>query len=96
MMGMKVGKGVMINSTNISDPCLITLGNYVTIGGSATVFAHYAQKGYLIIAPTTIDDGANIGLKASVMGGVHVGKNVNVLPHACVLPKTVLPDQKRD
>src|ERR1035437_1470524 len=28
MMGMKIGRGVMINSTNFSDPCLITLEDY--------------------------------------------------------------------
>jgi len=33
MMGMKIGKGVMINTTNITDPCMITLGDYVIVGG---------------------------------------------------------------
>ena len=46
MMGMKIGKGVVINTSNISDPSLITLGDYVTVGGSATLFAHYGQKGF--------------------------------------------------
>ncbi len=92
LMGMKIGKGVVINTTNISDPSLITLGDYVTVGGSATIFAHYGQKGYLIIAPVTIGDGANIGLKASVMGGVTIGKNATIKPHAVLLPKTVVAD----
>ena len=93
MMGMKIGKGVVINTTNISDPCLITLGDYVTVGGSATIFAHYGQKGYLIIAPTTVGSGSNIGLKASLMGGVTVGKNVTIRPHTVLLPKTVIADE---
>jgi len=92
MMGMKVGKGVVINSTNISDPCLITLGDYVTVGGSATLFAHYGQKGYLVIAPVSIGKGTNIGLKASVMGGAQVGENVMIKPHSVVLPKAVIGD----
>ena len=92
MMGMKIGKGVVINSTAISDPCMITLEDYVTVGGSATIFAHYGQKGYLIIAPVTIGKGTNIGLKASVMGGAKVGAGVTIKPHICVLPKTVIPD----
>lgn len=92
MMGMKIGKGVVINSTNISDPSLITLGDYVTVGGSATIFGHYGQKGYLIIAPVEIGAGTNIGLKASIMGGVTVGKNVTIKPHSALLPKTVVPD----
>lgn len=92
LMGMKIGKGVVINTTNISDPCMITLGDYVTVGGSATIFAHYGQKGYLIIAPTTIGAGTNIGLKASVMGGCKVGANVTIKPHTVLLPKTEVHD----
>lgn len=88
MMGMKVGKGVMINTTNISDPCLITIEDNVTVGGSATIFGHYAQGGYLILAPVIIKKGATIGLKASIMGDVIVGEKVTVRPHTILLPKT--------
>ena len=92
MMGMKIGKGVVINTTFISDPSLIEIGDYVTIGGSATIFAHYGQKGYLVIAPTIIGAHTTIGLKASVMGGAKVGAHVNLKPHACVMPRTEVPD----
>lgn len=92
MMGAKIGKGVVINSTNISDPALLTLGDYVTVGGSATIFGHYGQKGYLIVAPVQVGEYTNIGLKASIMGGVTVGKNVTIKPHTALLPKTVVPD----
>jgi len=64
MMGMKVGKGSMINSTNISDPCLIEIGDYVTIGGSATLLAHYGMKGMLIIDRLVIQDNVTIGFRA--------------------------------
>lgn len=92
MMGMKIGKGVVLNTANISDPCLITIGDYVTVGGSATIFAHYGQKGYLIIAPVTIGKGTNIGLKASIMGGATVGENVTILPHSVVMPNSKIPN----
>jgi hypothetical protein len=92
MMGMKIGKGVVINTTNISDPAMITIEDYVTVGGSATIFGHYGQKGYLIISPVRIGKGTNIGLKASVMGGAQVGENVTIKPHSCVLPKTAVGD----
>jgi hypothetical protein len=92
MMGMKIGKGVVINSTNISDPSLITLGDYVTVGGSATIFAHYGQKGYLVISPVSVGKGTNIGLKASIMGGSTIGENVMIKPHAAILPKSTIAD----
>ena len=95
MMGMKVGKNCIINTTNISDPCLIELGDYVTIGGSATIFAHYGQGGYLIVGKTKIGSYTTIGLKASVMGCVEIGEHCSVGPHVAVLPKTVLKDREK-
>lgn len=92
MMGMKIGKGSMINTSNISDPCLIEIGDYVTIGGSATLVAHYGMKGFLIIEKTIIHDKATIGLKASVFGDVIVGKGALVKAHDVVMPKTRIPD----
>ena len=87
-MGMKIGRGAIINTTNISDPCLVQIGDYAIIGGSAHIMAHYGMKGYLIIEPTIIGKAATIGLKASLMGDVHIGEAAVVSPHACCLPKT--------
>ena len=95
MMGMKIGKNCIINTTNISDPCLIEFGDYVTIGGSATIFAHYGQGGYLIVGKTKIGSYTTIGLKASVMGCVTIGEHCSIGPHVAVLPKTVLKDRER-
>ncbi|OIQ18582.1 MAG: hypothetical protein BM556_10025 [Bacteriovorax sp. MedPE-SWde] len=90
MMGMKIGKGCVINTSNISDPCMIELEDYVTIGGSATIFGHYAQGGFLVLASVKIKRGATVGLKASIMGDVVVGEKVTVKPHTILLPKTRL------
>lgn len=94
MMGMKIGKGVVINTTNISDPCLITIEDYVTIGGSATLFAHYGQKGYLIVGSVHIKRGATIGLKASIMGDVVIGENATITPHTVLMPKSRIEDNQ--
>ncbi len=91
MMGMKIGDGVVINTTYFSDPSLITMGHKVTIGGSATIVGHYGQGGYLVLAPVVIGDRATIGLKASIMGGVTIGADAKILPHSVVLPKTNVP-----
>jgi acetyltransferase-like isoleucine patch superfamily enzyme len=90
-MGMKMGRGVQINTSNISDPCLIELGDRVTIGGSAVILAHYGMGGYLILSPVVIRSGATIGLHAKILGGVEIGEGAKVLPGSVVLPKTVIP-----
>lgn len=94
-MGMKIGKGVILNTTNISDACLITLGDYVTIGGSAHLLTHYSASGYLIVSTLKIGDRSTVGLKATVFGNVTIGNNCTITPHCCVLPKTVLPDKTK-
>lgn len=96
MMGMKVGKGTIINTSNISDPCLIEIGDNVTIGGSATLLAHYGMKGFLIIDRLVIKDRAVIGLKATVFGDVEIGVGAMVKPNEVVMPKTRVPDVSDD
>ncbi len=91
MMGMKIGKGVIINSTWISDPSMIEMNDKVTIGGSVTIVAHYGQGGLLVIAPVKIGSHCTIGLKATIMGGCVIGDNVKLLPHSVLLPKTIVP-----
>lgn len=91
MMGMKIGKGSMINTSNISDPCLIEIGDNVTIGGSVTLIAHYGQKGLLVMEKIIIHDEVTIGLKASIFGDVVIGKGTMVKPHEVVLPKSRIP-----
>ncbi len=95
MMGMKVGKGVMINTSNVSDPCLIVLEDYVTIGGSVFMMAHYGMKGFLIIDKLHVKKGAMVGLAAKLLGGVTIGEKAVVGPNATVLPKTIIkPGEK--
>ena len=96
MMGMKIGKGSIINTSNISDPCLIEIGEYVTIGGSATLVGHYGMKGILVIEKLIIKDHATIGLKASLFGDVVVGVGGMVKPNEVLLPKTRIPDVIKD
>jgi non-ribosomal peptide synthetase-like protein len=91
LMGMRIGRNVTINSTAIADPSLIEIEDGATIGGSASVLAHYAQGGYLVIAPVKIGAGATIGLRAVIMGGVEVGAKAKVLASSFVLPNTKIP-----
>lgn len=91
LMGMKIGRHVTINSTAIADPSLIEMEDGVTIGGTASIMAHYAQGGYLVVAPVRLRSGATIGLRAIVMGGVEVGEKAKVLAGSFVLPNTRIP-----
>lgn len=95
MMGMKIGKGTQINTTNISDPALITIGDYVTIGGSAHIFAHYGQKGYLVLSEVKIENGVNVGIKATIMGDTRIGAGAMIGPHEVILPKSRIEAKRK-
>lgn len=94
-MGMKIGKGCFINTTNISDACCIVLGDYVTIGGSAYLLAHYSTEGFLILSNVEIGSKTTVGLKATVFGNVKIGTNCVISPHGVVFPKTVMENNSR-
>ena len=91
MMGMKIGKGAHINTTNISDPAMIEIGNHATIGGSVHIIGHYASKGFLVVDRVKIHDRATIGLKATIMGNVEIGEGAAIGPHEVILPKSRIP-----
>jgi non-ribosomal peptide synthetase-like protein len=91
LMGMKIGRAVTLNSTAIADPSLIEIGDRATIGGSANILAHYAQGGFLVIAPVKIGAGATIGMRAVVMGGTEIGEKAKVLANSFVLPNSRVP-----
>lgn len=91
MMGMKIGKHTHVNTSMISDPGLIIIGDRVTIGGSASLCGHYGMAGYLVLAPLIIHDGVTIGLRATLLGGVEIGAEAKVLPNSVVLPNTKIP-----
>jgi hypothetical protein len=95
LMGMKIGKGAHINTTNISDPCLIEIGDKVTIGGSVHIIGHYASKGFLIVEGVKIHDRATVGLKATIMGDVEIGEGASIGPHEVILPKSRIPPGRK-
>ena len=94
-MGMRVGKRVRMTSENFTDVCMITLGDDVVIGGSATIFCHFGGAGKLVIAPVIIEARATIGEKATVMGDVVVGEGATILPHTVLLPGTRVGARER-
>jgi hypothetical protein len=95
MMGMKIGKNAHINTTNISDPCIIEIGDNVTIGGSVYIIGHYASKGFLIVERVKIYDRVTIGLKATIMGDVEIGEGAMIGPHEVILPKSRIPPGRK-
>ena len=86
MMGMKIGRRVLINTTIIADCNLIEIGDDTLIGGDAQVVAHAAEGGRLVTAPIKIGSRVTVGLMAVVFPGVTIG-DAAVIAACAVLPK---------
>jgi acetyltransferase-like isoleucine patch superfamily enzyme len=86
MMGMRIGRRVLINTAIIADSNLIEIGDDTMIGGDATVVAHSAERGMLVMAPVKIGKRVTIGLMSVVFPGVTIGDDAVIASHA-VLPK---------
>jgi acetyltransferase-like isoleucine patch superfamily enzyme len=86
MMGMKIGRRVLINTAIIADSNLIEIGDDTLIGGDATVVAHAAEDGRLVTAPIKIGSRVTIGLMSVIFPGVTIGDDA-VVAACAVLPK---------
>jgi acetyltransferase-like isoleucine patch superfamily enzyme len=86
MMGMRIGRRVIINSAIIADSNLIEIGDDTLIGGDAQVVAHAAERGMLVTAPIRIGCRVTVGLMSVVFPGVTIGDDA-VIAACAVLPK---------
>ena len=73
MMGAKIGKGVQLNSMNINDASMISIGDGVVVGGDATINGHLVESGEIVLAPVRIGDRALIGGGSIIQPGCTIG-----------------------
>jgi acetyltransferase-like isoleucine patch superfamily enzyme len=91
LMGMKIGKGTLINSTFLHDPDLITIGKNVTIGGDVMILGHVGERGVLRLKKVHLEDGTEVGQSSLIMPGVIMKEGSIVGAHSIVLKDTIIP-----
>ena len=74
LAGAKIGKGVQINTINLNDPSMVTVGDNVVIGGGCVLNGHLVEKGQIILARITLEEGSLLGARVTIQPGVTVGK----------------------
>lgn len=91
LMGAKVGKGAQLNTDNINDAGMVTLGDGVVMGGHATINAHLTEKAELVLSPVKVGDGALLGTGSIVQPGCEIGAGAVVASRAVVPKWTKIP-----
>ena len=91
LMGAKIGKGAQLNTDNINDAGMVTLGEEVVRGGHATINAHLTEKGELVLSPGKVGDGALLGTGSIVQPGCVIGEGAVIASRAVVPKWTNIP-----
>lgn len=88
LMGMRIGRGTLINTTYLHDPDLVSIGRNVTLGGDVMVLGHVGERGALILKKVVIEDDVDIGQSSLIMPGCHLGKGSVIGAHSIVTKNT--------
>jgi non-ribosomal peptide synthetase-like protein len=91
LMGAKVGRNVIINTTKIYDHDLLEIGDNTIIGGDVIIIAHVAERRMLVRRRVTIGKNVTIGQLSSVLPGARIGDNVTIGAHTLVPKNAVIP-----
>jgi hypothetical protein len=73
--GCRIGKNVWINTINLMDCYMISIGDNTVIGGDAVLSPHVYENGHVLIQPIVIGSNCLIGGHAYISPGVTVGDN---------------------
>ena len=92
MMGAKIGKGVQLNSMNINDASMISIGDGVVVVGDATINGHIVESGEIVLAPVRIGDRALIGGGSIIQPGCTIGSGAVIASRAVVPKWTEVPE----
>jgi acetyltransferase-like isoleucine patch superfamily enzyme len=87
LIGMKIGKNVMINGTNLDVffPELIEIGDNTIIGGFSTIITHeFLNDGHWRQGRVKIGNNVMIGALNFVMPGVEIGDNAKIAAYSLV------------
>ena len=95
LLGMKIGKNTLVGGV-IKDPCVTEIGDNVTIGEYAVLYAHIQNyaKGTITIKKIKIGNNCIIGAGAIIMPGVVMEDNAILAAGGLVTKNRVLKKNK--
>ncbi|CAI0450227.1 unnamed protein product [Linum tenue] len=80
MLGARVGSTVLLDTIDITDPSLVSIGDGVVIAEGALVQSHEVKNGVLSFLPIKIGRNSSIGPYSMIQKGSVVGEEVDVPP----------------
>lgn len=78
MLGAKIGSSVLLDTVDITDPFLVSIGDEVVIAEGALVQSHEVKNGILSLHPIRIGKDSSIGPYAVIQKGSVIGEGAEI------------------
>ncbi|XP_047319723.1 uncharacterized protein LOC124923793 [Impatiens glandulifera] len=80
MLGANIGSSVLLDTVDITDPSLVSIGDGAVIAEGALIQGHQVKNGVLSFHPIRIGQNSSVGPYAVIRQGSIVGDRAEVLP----------------
>lgn len=80
MLGAKIGSSALLDTVDITDPSLVSIGDGAVIAEGALIQSHEVKNGVLSFNPVRIGRNSSVGPYAVIQKGSILGEEANVLP----------------
>ncbi|KAI7725940.1 hypothetical protein M8C21_013228 [Ambrosia artemisiifolia] len=78
LFGARIGSSVLLDTVNITDPALVSIGDQAVIAEGALIQGHEVRNGVLSFLPIRIGQGSEIGPYAVIQKGSVLGEEAKV------------------
>ncbi|WP_396287806.1 Pls/PosA family non-ribosomal peptide synthetase [Amycolatopsis sp. PS_44_ISF1] len=94
-MGVKIGRGVWLETYWLPESDLVRLGDGATINRGCVVQTHLFHDRIMSMSPVTLDEGATLGPHGIVLPGASIGARTTVGPGSLVTRGDAVPADGR-
>lgn len=95
IVGCRMGRNVKLNTSQLNDAYLLTIGDNVIVGGQTDVSCHLFEHDHLILRPITIGADTLIGAHSYISPGVTIGRGCLIGLYSYIRAGRTIPDGAR-
>lgn len=91
LYGVKTGTKVWMDTTDITEFDMVSIGSYSSINREAGPQTHLFEDRIMKIGPVFIGEGCTIGSRSIILYNTHIGNNTEITPLSLVMKGETLP-----
>ncbi|MEN3930274.1 Pls/PosA family non-ribosomal peptide synthetase [Microvirga sp. W0021] len=92
LFGTKVGKGICMHTTDITEFDCVTIGDFCTINAQSALQTHLYEDRVMKVGRVKLADGVTVGANATVLYDSHVGSFAQLSPLTIVMKGESIPE----